>query len=114
MMINPDGKYAATVNLSNEFCVVEVALDRKVSRIQLDDISSITAHPKLPVVAYGNSFGYLFLLALGDPEQPSHSAKFYLTTNGIVSVKYSSNGQTIIAYTSDDNLFVVQVSGADI
>lgn len=78
----------------------------------LRDITSMASHPKLPIVAYGNTSGYLFLLSLNEPERPSYLSKFYLTTYPIKIVKYSCTGQTIVAYTRDSNMFVVQVSFA--
>lgn len=109
-IINPAGKFAATVNSTNDFCVIEIATDKKVSRMVLDNISTMASHPKLPIVAYGNAFGYLFSLSLNEPEQPWYLSKFYLTTCSIKSLNYSPNGRTIIAYTSDSNIFVAQVS----
>ncbi|XP_037027792.1 cilia- and flagella-associated protein 43 [Bradysia coprophila] len=107
-IINPAGKFVATVNSSNDFCVVEVATDKKVSKIVLDNISAMVAHPKLPIVAYGNALGYLYSLSLSEPVQPKYLSKFYLTTRCIKSLNYSSNGRTIVAYTSDNNIFVAQ------
>lgn len=88
----------------------QLYFELQISNISLDDISAMTAHPKSPIVAYGNTYGYLYLLALSEPEHPTYLSKFYLTTCSIESVKYSSNGRTIIAFTSDNNIFVMQVS----
>lgn len=68
------------------------------------------SHPNLPIVAYGNTYGYLYLLNLYVPEKPVYLSKCYLTTCCIESLKYSSNGRTVIVYTSDNNIFVTQVS----
>lgn len=107
-MIYPTGEYLLAVDEVNDIHVICVDSGERVSKICLENQKILQSHPRYPFVAVANGNGDVTFVSLFDPENPKILTEFMLSRRTITSIRFSDNGNFLVAIDNDFKYFVLK------
>lgn len=107
-LIYPMGQYCVAMGNINKLYVFKIDKGDLVTTYTVKDgFSSFAENPEFPYVAVGYQDGYLELISLYHPDNPTHMTGFQLSRNKITHIYFCTYGKVFVTGNLDIGEFFI-------